>query len=298
MSICRTKTIKTAMIDLESKNTIFIKRHFDCNVDDFNSWYTSYTSKKNDTILEEKTNIIQEEENKIIFEQSTQKPDFIIDLAAKIRLLYNLKKEASGYSAIIYPPYTHCKKKINVFTIPKASLEVISRYVAVFGSKEIFTLLIEKQNATNKVYCLSGDCFSVAFGAAATVDISFDCSNLYEKPASLNYRKNKMSKHPSKRWVIVMDFYSNSDVILQSIKNEASKMANGDKELETDLIKRTGILYNVDNVTSSSHAEDVMLEKFDSDDEDNAVSSTASSSLDTKIDKPDDIKKKKNKRKK
>jgi len=152
----------------------------------------------------------------------------------------------------LYPP----SSKKNVTTvIDRAPHGCIFRILACFCSDEEFTLTFNQGNPVKYVLA-KNNAISIKFGVCSAVSFSYNNNNSFIFKNKPTDRGKQCYKNSSKRWILVIDFIGNSQVITNQIKKHTNQAANGDekvqKRLETQL---ENIVKSTDIVSKSASAK-------------------------------------------
>lgn len=169
------------------------------------------------------------------FSEDSLKPSFLEDIILQLKLIYNIKHDNSKYSAIIYYPIEKKDKFIpEEFVIKPANSDTLSRNVIVIGDKENFTLeTCMLTSASCEIMCGNCESFDIPIGIATGLNIKFDNKNNFKIPPKKGFREIKFKKDPSRRFILIIDFYADKNSLLKSIKSETSKLCPNNPIINT-----------------------------------------------------------------
>lgn len=197
-------------------------------------------------------------------------PTFLTDMTDQIRAMFQLKKEITNFGIRIWEPATKVdnKKEIKVDRVPmQAALSVGARIFLSFGSREN---LILHASAGGK----SGDCtvqlftdngFMAPIGYAAGLDATINNGNFATEPPRKGFRSSGFKKDPCRRFFVVVDCITNSQVLSEAVNNEAKKLAGGDTAKENILQSQIKEALNLNDIDTVVNAAQSMSVHSDSD---------------------------------
>jgi len=187
-------------------------------------------------------------------------------LKTTCNVLYQLfykdaKKELQINNVLLYPP----SSDRNVVTVvQRASHGTASRIIASFGSSENldFDLDVGNHQAAAKYFLAKNTAIMMAFGICSSVSFSFDNSSSFifkMRPTDHGTRQNK---YPERRWILVIDYMTSTDIIKSKIQQTIRSATNGNTERARELEeKMMSIVKDTDYVKQK--AENKMQQKTD-----------------------------------
>ncbi len=270
MARVKTKTIKKGQIDVSSFSS---KRKIDVEKGELEDFVKSIFRMREETaptvirdengeFVTPKEKTYKAVEGRIEMSENYDYPEFATDLVQQIRILYNLKDEAENFKMMIYPPYKGDVKNEKVFEIPKTNINTVSRIIFVVGHREQFKFSASAggQSGDGSVICMDLDSFSIPIGVGSGLDISFDTSRSAVMPYKKGFRSgSRVEKDPSKRYIGIIDFSANTQILTEHIASEASKLANGNDAAMTAIKNKMGSAFNL----SKDEQVDELLEEME-----------------------------------
>lgn len=234
------------------------KRRFDLQVEEIKAFFNSLHPQKVEVeaVREGKYNKSEPllgESGECIWPKGAEHPPFVLGLWKVAEALFNLKAKVNDFSMRIYPPSetVNTGRTATIQHVPmEGVLGVASRVVIVVGSNELLGLYSSAAGRTGEGQLLLQDGwgFEIPLGVAAAVDVSFNDNNSAQRPYQKGFRQSIFRKNPKKRWVIVIDGYTNMDNLLAKVEKKA--IAEGSDPRAA--IKKVAEMSEIDKVVAAA----------------------------------------------
>lgn len=197
-------------------------------------------------------------ESVVTINKDDLKPKLISTAIEQICNFGHLGKEIDGWVVSYYAPAF--PEKDGTFTpsqiiIPPAPMGVIGRYI-IPSHDEVAHLTMRKGSisATKKVLFTSGYAYNISFSCAYVTEITFrnvKTERVVKIPRG--GKEHSVSKNPTKRIVLVIDSYPNSEVMAKEICETVENKTGLD--LKSVIPKE---LFETSSTTSSSSSPDTI----------------------------------------
>ena len=161
----------------------------------------------------------------------------ILDKIVKLTLkTFNMKKEVDNWSVRVFPPATKVDNKTSV-SMGKANMSVAKRVIAVFGTKEIAEIYakVQGKEGTGKVLVFPEECFDLQFSVAPHIEVSFNNGKGKMTDAKKGWRQARIDTDPCHRIIVCIDFFVNTQILMDTINREAKDISKGNEETEAAL---------------------------------------------------------------
>jgi hypothetical protein len=192
------------------------------------------------------------EENELIYMAGGKLPVVLKKIVDMILNTLNMKKEIDNWAVRVFPPAEKVNNQTSI-NMGKASLSVAKRVIAVFGTVEIADInaKVQGREGTGKVLLFNEECFELQFSVAPHIEISFSNAAGKVGEQKKGWRNNKIKTDPTRRIVVAVDFFVNTEILVNTIKKEAAQISNGNQDTEKALINAmtsNGQLSDIQNV--------------------------------------------------
>lgn len=298
----KTKTQKIGKID---PSQIGAKRTIECEFNDFvelfenakkDSLEVNQSSRAPKIIKDSQGNFKKDKptinlsfgkSGELIYPEGSILPLFLSQIISEVKSSHSLKSEVKGCTITIWPP--NPKGKLIQCVIQPTSMSIVSRVIIAVGGKENFNFSlsnealshVEKvQSVEGNMLCFAGNSFNINLPTCSQLSINFDNNNFVVIPAkNKQSRDTKLTKDPNKRFVCVLDFSMNTDVVVDHIKSETLHHTQGRNldENSNKMLSQFSHLLGIKDVSSTCHSEidkiiqeikDKKIKKEDNEDDD------------------------------
>ncbi len=195
--------------------------------------------------------------NGLLWTYSMTLPPVIETTYKVVRAFFPQIKDSdiNGKNIVLYPP-TNEKEGITI--VQRAAHGCAARIICCFGSDEQFDFNVSQgnHNANTKYLMFTNDMIMMNFGICSSLAFSFnnDKSYLYKRQES--DRGARRTKNPAKRWIMVIDFISDTDAMSKEFKKVTKEAAKGDETVQKKLEeKMEGLIKDTDIVARSVAAK-------------------------------------------
>lgn len=197
-------------------------------------------------------------------------PQFLQDLTDEFRAMFQLKSEVESFGFKIWPKATKIdpKQEIKIEPVPtELAMQIGSRIYLTVGSSEHLEIFASARGRSGKgsVQLFENYGFLIPIGVSAGLHVIINNATSAKTEPKDGFRSMTFKKNPLKRYFIIIDCKTNSDILIKSIKKETQKANQGDSEkanMLADQITSSLGLSDVDKVVlvaSQPTSEDLFL---------------------------------------
>ena len=189
---------------------------------------------------------------------SMKLPPVIEMLIRMLRGIFSIIKDSdvSGKNIMVYPPANERSDKMTI--VPRATHGCAARIIASLGSIEQIKFEVSQgRHQANCEYFLSkNQAIFLGFGICSSVAFSYDDKESFLFKINANSRGIKKSKSPTQRWVIVIDFISDSNALDKEFKKVTTDASKGDAKFQKSIEEKLGsFISDTDLVSKSASAK-------------------------------------------
>jgi len=207
---------------MDMNRVISAKRKIDVDVEELKTFLSECTPTKEGGL--NPYNPVLGEEGEYIWDDTKEVPNFIRILIKQVKALYDIKDDIKSNKVSIYlNSSTKCKDE---HTIKRSNMNVGSRIILCVGHREVFKICVSAGGYGGSGTLLSTSCdsFQILMGLASGVDIIYNDLPFAITPAKKGFREQKLSKDPTKRYIIVIDGIADADVLINSLNKNLDKI--------------------------------------------------------------------------
>ncbi len=166
----------------------------------------------------------------------------------------NIKNsDFSGKNITIFPPP---KEKSNAISVVSRATHGCSRIIACLGTCEQLTFEVNqgRTNIGTEYFLAKNKAIFMGFGICSSVGISFSDTSGFMYKSKPTDRGRSMSKDPTKRWVVIIDFISDTNALSRKFNEVTNSATKGDIKLKESIESRLGNMISDKDLVAQSAA--------------------------------------------